>query len=159
VTKTSPTVLIVLAVLGAAVGWLLELAMLTTGRPLVIPPITLGAALALIGVIVLVSAIPVYRSVHRASKSPVDPFYATRVVVLAKASSLTGALLGGGGLAIVSFLLSRSVVPALGSVSMAIFAAAGAIILLVGGLIAERMCTLPPDDDEADDRTPGATTI
>ena len=147
-TKTSPTVLIVLAVIGAAVGWLLELAMLTTGRALVIPPITLGAALALIGVIVLVSAIPVYRSVRRASKSPVDPFYATRVVVLAKASSLTGALLAGGALAILGFILTRSIVPTVGSVPLAVAASECAVLLLVAGLVAERMCTLPPQDDD-----------
>jgi len=148
VKKTSPTVLLVLAVLGAAAGWLIELAMLTSGRAIVIPPITFGVALALIGILVIAGAIPVLRSVTRAARRPVDPFYATRVVLLAKAASLTGALFAGGSAAIVVFLLTRPVVTEAGSVSMSIFTAVGAVVLLVGGLVAERMCTLPPEDDE-----------
>ena len=147
-TRTKPTILIVLAALGAAAGWLLELWLQTSGRPIVMPPVTLAIALALIGILVLVAAIPVYRSVIRASQRAVDPFYATRVVLLAKASSLTGALLGGVLAAFVVFLLSRPVVAAVGSVSIAIFTTVGAIVLLVGGLVAEKMCTLPPEDDE-----------
>ncbi|MBK0296600.1 DUF3180 family protein, partial [Bacillus sp. S34] len=39
---------------------------------------------------------------------PVDPLYATRVVVLAKASSICGALFGGFALGLVVYLLTRS---------------------------------------------------
>lgn len=151
--KTSPTGLIVLAVIGAAAGWLIELAMLTSGRAIVIPPVTFGVVLALIGLLVIAGAIPVYRSVIRASKRAIDPFYATRVVLLAKASSLTGALVGGAAVALVVFLLSRPVVAVAGSLTMAIFTAVGAIVLLVGGLVAERMCTIPPEDDDKPTRT------
>ena len=153
-TRTKPTILIVLAVLGAAGGWLVQLWLQTTGRPIVIPPVTLAIALSLIGILVLLAAIPVYRSVIRAAQRAVDPFYATRVVVLAKASSLTGAILGGVLAAFLVFLLSRPVVPAVGSVSIAIFTTVGAIVLLVGGLVAEKMCTLPPEDDEKSGPSP-----
>ena len=77
----------------------------------------------------------------------VDPFYATRVVVLAKASSLAGALVTGLAAAILVFLLTRSVLPAVGSLTMAVVTAVGAVVLLAGGLVAEKMCTLPPEDD------------
>jgi len=156
VTRTRPTVLIVLAVIGAGAGWLLQLGLQTSGRPIVIPPVTLAIALSLIGILVLLAAIPVYRSVIRAAQRAIDPFYATRVVLLAKASSLTGALLGGALAAFLIFLLSRPVVAAVGSVSIAIFTTVGAIVLLVGGLVAEKMCTLPPEDDEKSG--PSATT-
>ena len=146
--KTSPTVLFVLAVVGAAVGWLVELAMLTSGRAIVIPPVTFAAALALIGILVIAGAIPVLRSVNRTAHKPVDPFYATRVVLLAKAASLTGAFLSGGTIAIVVFLLTRPVVSEAGSVSMSVFTAVGAVVLMVGGLVAERMCTIPPEDED-----------
>jgi len=149
VTRTRPSILLLLAVLGGGVGWLLETVLVSVGSPAFIPPYTLAVALALIGVIVVVIARPVYRAVRRTATSRVDPFYATRAVVLAKASSLTGALFGGVALGVLVFLLTRSVVPAGGSIAMTIVTVAGSLILLVGGLIAEKMCTLPPDDDDS----------
>jgi hypothetical protein len=137
-----------MAILGAVAGWFLETALVVTGRAAFIPPVTLAAALALIGVIVVVLALPVYRVVKGTAKSRVDPFYATRAVVLAKASSLTSALLGGAAVAVLVFLLTRSVIPPVSSLALAIATVVAGIVLLVGGLIAEKMCTLPPTDDD-----------
>lgn len=145
--RSSPALLVLLAVLGGVAGWFLEVARVAMSEAAVVPPFTLGAVLGLIGIIIVIYAWPVYRVVRRTATKPVDPFYATRVVLLAKASSLTGALLGGAAVGILVFLLSRSVVPAAGSITMAILTTVGAAILLAGGLIAEKMCTLPPDDD------------
>ena len=147
-TRTRPLILVLLAILGGAAGWFLEVALVASGSAILVPPYTLAIVLGLIGVIIVLYAIPVWRVVSGTARKHVDPFYATRVVLLAKASSLTGALLGGVAGGIVAFLLSRSVVAAVGSVSMAVFTTAGAAVLLVGGLIAEKMCTLPPDDDQ-----------
>jgi hypothetical protein len=122
--------------------------MVATGNPVLIPPYTLAVALVLIGVLIVLMALPVFKVARRKENARIDPFYATRVVVLAKASSLCGALLAGGGLGIAGFLLTRSVVPGVGSVAMAFTTAAGAILLLVGGLVAEYMCTIPPEDDD-----------
>lgn len=146
-TRTRPVYLLVQGVVGAIVGWVLELGLVASGRPAVIPPITLGAALALIGILIVLLALPVFRVVRKVPGAQVDPFFATRVVLLAKASSLAGALVSGVAVAILVFLLSRSVLPAVGSVSMATVTTLGALVLLAGGLIAEKMCTLPPEDD------------
>ncbi len=147
-TRTNPLHLALLAVLGGGAGWLLETALATSGRPVLIPPFTLAVALVLIGVIIVVMALPV-RRVSRGGR--IDPFYATRVVMLAKASSLAGALLAGAALGIAGYLLSRSVLPGVGSITMAFAAAVGAIALLAAGLVAEQMCTIPPDDDDNSD--------
>lgn len=147
-TRTKPLHLVLLAALGAAVAWFLQVVLASTGNAIVIPPLTLSVALALIGAIVVVMALPVRRVARREEGASVDPFYATRVVMLAKASSLSGALLGGGGLGVAAYLLSRSVVPGVGSVVLALAAVAGAIVLLVCGLVAESMCAIPPDDDD-----------
>lgn len=154
VTRTSPVTLVLLAVFGAGVAWLLETVMVATGRPLVNPPITLGVALLMIGVIVVTMALPVYKVARKRPNARIDPFYATRVVVLAKASSLSGALLTGVGLGITGFLLTRSVVPGVGSITMALVTAGGAVALLVAGLVAEYMCTIPPEDDDKPDPNP-----
>lgn len=148
-TRTRPSVLLLMALLGGVAGWFLETALVAGGRAAFIPPVTLAAALALIGVIVVVLALPVYRVVRGTAKTRVDPFYATRAVVLAKASSLTGALLGGGAVAVLLFLLTRSVIPPVSSLALAIATVVAGVVLLAGGLIAEKMCTLPPTDDDS----------
>jgi hypothetical protein len=79
----------------------------------------------------------------------VDPFYATRVVMLAKACALTGALGVGVGVGVLAYLLTRSII-GVGSVAQAITTIVGAGVLLAGGLIAEHMCRTPPNDDDND---------
>ena len=153
-TRTKPLHLVLLALFGGTVAWFVETLLASTGRAVVIPPVTLSFALALIGASVIVMAVPVRRVARRVEGARVDPFYATRVVMLAKASSLSGALLGGGSLGITAYLLSRSVVPGVGSVGLAIAASVGAIVLLACGLVAEQMCAIPPDDDDANDGRP-----
>jgi O-antigen ligase len=151
VIRTRPLTLVLLAVLGGGIAWLAETALASSGRPILIPPFTLSVALILIGAIIVVMAVPVRRVSRGVANARIDPFYATRVVMLAKASSLSGALLGGGGIGIVGYLLSRSVLPAAGSVTMGLATALGAILLLVAGLVAEHWCFIPPDDDEKQD--------
>ena len=147
-TRTKPLHLLTLAVLGTAALWFIETALAATGRPVLIPPVTLAVALVLIGVIIVAMAWPVRRVARGNRTARVDPFYATRVVMLAKASSLGGALLAGAGLGIVGYLLTRSVLPPVGSVTMAVTTAVGGALLLVGGLVAEHWCAIPPDDDQ-----------
>lgn len=149
-TRTKPASLLLLAVLGGGVMWFIETALATSGRAVVLPPITLGVALLLIGMIIVAMALPVRRVSRGIAHARVDPFYATRVLMLAKASSLGGALLSGGGLGIVGYLLSRSLVASANAVTMSVVAAAGAILLLVAGLVAEHMCSIPPDDEKRD---------
>ena len=150
-TRTKPAHLVLLLIIGTVLMWLIETALASSGRAVLIPPFTLGVALLLIGVIVVLMALPVRRVARRVPGSSVDPFYATRVVIIAKASSLAGALLAGGGLGVGLYLLSRAVLPAVGSITMAFATAVGAVVLLVGGLVAEYMCTIPPDDESNGD--------
>lgn len=149
--RTRPGVLVLLGLIGAVAGFALDVALVATGRPRFDPPLTLPFALVLIGVLVVVLALPVWRSTRgpHDRRRRVDPFYATRVVVLAKATALGGALLAGAGLGILGYLLTRSVTVAVGSTVMAVAAAVGAILLLTAGLVAEHLCTVPPDDDDS----------
>ncbi len=154
-TRTKPSTLVLLAVLGGAAGWLFELALVAMGQPQLVPPVTFSVALALIGVVIVLLAVPV-RQVAKGERPRIDPYYATRVVVLAKASSLAGALVLGAAVAILIFLLTRSVVT-IGSVAMAVATVVGAVLLVVAGLVAEQMCTIPPDDDsDPEQEPPGA---
>ena len=154
-TRTNPLHLVLLVAFGGVLTWTLETTLAASGRAVLIPPFTLAIALVLIGVMVVIMALPVRRVARRVPGATVDPFYATRVVIIAKASSLAGALLAGGGLGVGFFLLSRPVLPAVGSITMAFAAALGAVVLLVAGLVAEHMCTIPPDEpDQTQDVMP-----
>lgn len=147
-SRTKPLHLVLLAVLGGGAAWLLETALAASGNAIVIPPFTLAVALFLIGVIIVVMALPVRRVTRGVPNARIDPFYATRVVMLAKASSLGGSLLAGAGVGIALYLLSRSVLPGVGSVTMAFACAVGAILLVVAALLAEHWCSIPPEDDD-----------
>ena len=146
--RTRVPTLLVAATIGGVVGALLELALTVNGRPIINLPITLAIALAVIGGIIVSLSVPIRRMTHGGA-APVDPFYATRVLMLAKASALTGALITGFGVGVLAYLLTRSVV-GVGSVTQAIACIAGAGVLLAGGLVAEHMCKIPPRDDDDD---------
>lgn len=147
--STRPTPLIALVLLGFVLGLLVEIAAAASGRAIIVPPVTLPLTLIVVGVVVVVLAWPIRQVTRGRGRRLVDPFRAMRVAVLAKASSLSGSLVLGAGLGIVAFILTRSVVPAVASLWLAVATALGAGILLAGGLVAEKFCTLPPDDDES----------
>lgn len=146
--RTRATPLIGLGVAGLVIGFLVELAASGAGLAVLIPPLSLPITLVAIAIIVVAFAIPIRRATHGRTRTRIDPFRAMRVAVLAKACSLSGALLTGSGLGVLVYLLSRSVLPATSSIWQAGAATAGAAILLAAGLVAEAMCTLPPDDDK-----------
>ena len=86
-----PTIILLFAA-GAVGAAFLESALAASGRPILIPPFTLPAALVAIGIIIVLLALPIRRKVKGTRTTPVDPFHATRMAMLAKASSISGAL-------------------------------------------------------------------
>lgn len=146
-TRTRGSLLVVLAVLGAIAGFLVQLALGAAGVQKLLPELTLAVTLVLIGVIVVALAVPVRRATRGTVHRRVDPFYATRVVLLAKACSVAGALLGGAAAGLLVELLVRPVSSLEGLWRMGAMLIA-AIVVLVGGLVAEALCVVPPDDDE-----------
>ncbi len=155
-TRTRPATLILLAVVGTVVGFLLQIALAAASAPKFRPEFTFGATLALIGIVVVVLAVPVYRATHGPLRRPVDAFYATRVVVLGKASSLAGALLAGLGIGLAIELLIHSGTTTGETLLRVLASLGGAVLLLAGGLVAEFLCRVPPrdDDDDHPDRGP-----
>ena len=154
--RTSAGLLIGLAALGFAFAYLGELLVQTTGGLTIVPPITLEISLVIIALAVIGMAIPVRRRITGKRREPLDPFYAVRVAVLAKASALTGAILLGAGVGVLLVLLGRPVMPGWGLLTPAIGLALCSLVLVVAGLIAEWMCVLPPEDPDAEQgKAPG----
>lgn len=145
-TRTKPTVLVLVAVVAAGLGYLVDVGLVGTGRAAVLVPWAAGAVLAAIGVALLAAAWPVRQSVRDDGRT-VGYVHATRVLGFAKASSIVGALVAGWAGGIVLFLSTRPVLSS-GTLAEAIVAAVGAILLVVAALVAESWCVLPPDDED-----------
>ncbi|MGJ4844868.1 DUF3180 domain-containing protein [Leifsonia sp. Le1] len=148
--RTTPVPLIVLGVVAAVAGFLIELALAGSGLAVFVPPLTLPITLVAVSIIVVAFAVPIRRAVRGRNARPIDPFQAMRIVVLAKACSLSGALLTGLGAGLLVYLLSRAVIPAGGTIWLTVSTTVGAIVLLIAGLVAEYLCTIPPDDKNGD---------
>ncbi|GAB2975059.1 DUF3180 domain-containing protein [Frigoribacterium salinisoli] len=151
---TRPSTLVGIGVLSLIAGYLVDSALVASRAPALVPPIALGLVLLALGGVVVSLALPVRRAARGDGSDRVDPWYATRVLLLAKASSLSGALFGGLAGGVLAFVLTRGVGLAIGSFVPTVVAVVGGLALLVGGIVAERMCTVPPDGD--DTAGPGA---
>ncbi len=149
-TRTKASTMLTLLLGGVILGWVLETILVATGRSILLAPLSFAVVLGLIAGLLVYLAMPMFRVVRGTAARRVDPFYATRVVVLAKSSSLSGAVLTGGALAILGFVLTRSVIPTLDAVLVAVATVVGSALLASAGLIAEKMCTLPPSDEGSD---------
>ncbi|MBW4042989.1 MAG: DUF3180 domain-containing protein [Acidobacteria bacterium] len=152
--RTSPVALVGIAIVGAAIGWLIQLGLTSSGATSIHPPATLYSVLFVLAVGLVLLGRPVRRLVRGKARRPIDPFFAMRVLVLAKASSLTGALLVGAAAALLVYAVTRTgtvVVPAFWP---DVLTGVGALALCVAGLIVEWWCRIPPQDRaEHPDRT------
>jgi hypothetical protein len=147
--RTSIPLLVGLGAAGAAVAYLGELFLQTTGGITFVPPYSIDVTLVVVAVGLIAMAVPVRRRITGKRKVPLDPFYAVRVAVLAKASALTGAILMGAGVGILAILLGRPVLPDWSLLLPVIGLGVCSLVLVVAGLIAEWMCLLPPDAPDA----------
>jgi hypothetical protein len=148
VKRTGLGILILAAALGVAAGFLLDQALTAGGRATFTPSVMLPVFLVLLGAIVVALALPIRRATRGTLAAPVNPFWALRIAILAKASSIVGAVVAGlaGGLAL--FLLTRPVSPSVGSLGAIIATAVCGAALVVAGLYAEHLCTIRKDDDD-----------
>ncbi|RQP11723.1 MAG: DUF3180 domain-containing protein [Microbacteriaceae bacterium] len=154
-TRTRPALLALLALGAAVLAIALQLGLAAVGLSKIVPQVTLAVTLVLIAVVVVVLALPVRRATRGGRergadalpRPRVDPFYATRVVLIAKASAVAGALLGGAAVGLVAELLIRPV-SAVSALWAGVAMLVGGVLLMVAGLVAESWCVVPPDDDE-----------
>lgn len=144
--RTALGSVLTLGLVGGVLAWLMQLALTAAGRPVFVPPVLLALALVTAAVIVVTLAWRIHRALRTKLTARVDPAYAIRVVGLAKACSASGALFSGAGIGLVVFLLTRSVL-AMGLLWPTLLGLGAALILLGGGLLAERFCSLPPEGE------------
>jgi hypothetical protein len=153
-TRSTPGPLIVVGVIGIVIGILVQVGLAALNMAKLRPEYSLGLTLLLVGAATIALAVPVRRSTRGNPLHRVDPFYATRVVALAKAAAIGGALVAGVGLGLVLELALRSGGPGADAYLRAFSVLGGGAALLAGGLVAEFLCTVPPTDDEDPDAGP-----
>lgn len=138
-----------------SVAYVLVKLLLQNGASIPVATPTVLISLPAIAVIETLIAIPIFRyrsELQKFAKTGVrpkriDPFYAMRVVVLAKATSIAGALFLGASLGLIFSQLSQPVVP--DSIWRNAAALLESILLIVVALVIERACKLPDDGERA----------
>jgi hypothetical protein len=148
VRPTRVRVLAVVTAVTAILGLLLQRALRASGRDM--PPVPWSAAIGLLLVACLVysAAVPVRRMTNGTPRARlVDPLRAARTAVLGKATAYAGSVILGWYLAQVLLLSPDLDIPARRAQALrAAVTALAALVLCGAGVLAERMCRVPPDD-------------
>lgn len=141
---------LVTALVTAAAGWLLlDLWSRQGGRT---PPLSYvaAAAIAVVAAVVAVLGWEVRRSVRGERRPRMNPLAAARIAVLAKAAVYGGAVLTGWYAALGLSVLDDASGVRRDRLLTAAAAAVASAVLVGAGLLAQRWCRLPPDDEDPD---------
>lgn len=143
----------VFSLVGLVLG--LVLSQLSAGFGYVFPasPTTLPISLLVLALANYLFSFPIYRyrkqlASYKEGVRPErpNPFYAVRVLILARASVLAGALFAGWHAGLIIWLLSFSVAPE-NLMLTSSFGLVGAVALTIGGLVSQWNCKTPPSSD------------
>jgi len=161
VNPTRVPVLLVVAALGTAAGWVaVQVMENATGRALPVPWLAAATlwllALALtFWTLTCRSRLP-HRAVGRQSatsasvRRPMHPIVAARTAALAMAASRVGAAVGGFYAGIAIGVVARTTEAARGVLWTALAACAAALVITVVAVWLEALCRLPQDPDAPD---------
>jgi uncharacterized protein DUF3180 len=146
---TSISVLVVAALAAAAVAWLLLSIFYADWPPLPWLPVIVIAALAVMeGYLAQNTAARVQR---KPGAPRVEPLAVARYAVLAKASSLAGALYAGFSAGVLAWLLLEPTRAAREDVPAAAGGVLSSLALVGAALWLERSCRVPERPDDADE--------
>jgi hypothetical protein len=139
-----------IAVLSTAGAWLLMDTWAGSGQEPLPLPWTAVAGTAALAVAIVSLGVPVRRWVAGRRDRPLDPLYAARAFVLAKAAAYGGAVLTGWYLGQALALLPDVVGARRSKLLLALAAAVAAVAVSAAGLLVQRWCRVPPSDDDED---------
>ena len=147
----SPLIIAVWVLVSGIAGFGYSTFAVNNGLEVPISGITLALSTALIAVVLLGLAVPIWKYKRTITKAlttskplPVNPFYAVRVLLLSKAAAITGAMLIGwhAGVLVKQFTAPVVVTDA---TTPNITALVAAVLLLIVGFVVEQICKLPSD--------------
>ena len=138
---------------GATAGYLFARAATANGGQVPVAPINLILTMVAISLILIGFALPMLRyrrALAEQIKHPeaprpkrLNPFYAVRLLLLAKASAIYGSLFAGWQVGVIWMQLTSPVTA--DSIWQNVAALVGAILLIAIGLIVERICRIKDD--------------
>ena len=146
----------------AILAWGLSELLVKLGGQLPVSTTNLLATLPVIAIVLTLLALPIFRyraaikqaieqqaqgksaDAKRASIKRVDPFYAIRVALLAKAVSIAAAVFAGWHAGVLIAVLSSPQVSSSG-VWRSALGLIGSLVMAASGVIVERSCKVPPD--------------
>lgn len=150
-------------ILAAIAGYEYSSWAVNNGYAVPISPLSLTISVLVVAVSLFFLALPIYRykrslkKIREAKNSsslsrplPVDPFYAVRVLLLAKASAVTAALFIGWHGGVLVYLYLAPVV-AQDAIAPNLSAGIVSIVLLVVAFVVQAICKLPNDASPGDD--------
>ena len=151
--------LLVGILISATVTFVIVKAVIANGGSVPVAPKNLLISIPSIAIIELLAAIPIFRYRRELSKfattgkrpKRIDPFYAVRILALAKATAISGSLFAGFALSLVILQATLPVIP--DSIWLNAIALAESILLIVIAIIIERACKLPEDSDAPEAKT------
>lgn len=147
---TSMSLLVVAGLAAAASGWLLlSVFYYDTGVAVPWTPIAVFAALAVAEAMLAQNTAA--RIQHKPGAGRINPLAVARYVVLAKASSLAGALFAGFSAGLLAWLALEPTEAARGDLPAAVSGLVAALALVGAALWLERSCRVPEQPDERDD--------
>ncbi|MDP9443116.1 MAG: DUF3180 domain-containing protein [Actinomycetota bacterium] len=157
--QTSSTLLAVLVIAGAVLGWFAVPLFERTGG--IAPTVPWSSVLLLFFATAVLgwAAWTTWQTLHRRHQR-IDPHRAVNLLVLAKASALVGALVTGGYLGFgAQFVDELQVALPRERVVRSALAVVAAVLLTIAGLLLERACKVPtaPDESEEDATSSGGT--
>jgi hypothetical protein len=150
--------LLISTVVAGVVTFVLAKALVANGGSVPVAPNNLLISIPSIAVIEILAAIPVFRYRRELTKfatsgkrpKRIDPFYAVRILALAKATAISGSLFFGFALSLVILQATLPVIPE--SIWLNALAAVESLLLIVVAIVIERACKLP-DNGEASEQT------
>lgn len=149
-----PTQLMMFLAIGLVAGLSSSQLATSFGYSFLVSPASLLIVLPVIAIGIYLASYPIYRYRKKAEKYEVgprptrpNPFFAFRVLLVARAVALTGSLFAGWHLGQLLWLISFSVAPA-GLVMPTVLGLLGSASMLGGGLLGEYNCRAPRDPGE-----------
>lgn len=149
-----PTQLLIFMAVGLVSGLSSSQLATSFGYSFLVSPASLLIVLPVIAIGIYLASYPIYRYRKKAEKYETgprptrpNPFFAFRVLLVARAVALTGSLFAGWHAGQLLWLISFSVAPA-GLVLPTVLGLLGSASMLGGGLLGEYNCRAPRDPGE-----------
>ncbi len=149
-----PTFLLMFLAVGLVAGLSTSQLATSFGYSFLVSPGSMLIVLPVISVAIYLASLPIFRYRKKAEKydsgprpNRPNPFYAFRVLLVARAVALTGSLFAGWHLGQLLWLISFSVAPT-ALVLPTVLGLLGSASMLGGGLLGEYNCRAPRDPGE-----------